>query len=164
MLRTVSSRLTHVRLVPSCSGCAVPSRAKSDQIISKVSPDASTEIATIDEMKDDDKINLQLNKGADELLEDVKTHTGQKWDSEDYRMLRYVKFPKLVNARPAIQLIAEVPPVAVQGSRTFCDGGGGPLGHPKVFINVDKPGNHACGYCGIRFFKDEHHEHEITTL
>lgn len=35
-----------------------------------------------------------------------------------------------------MDLIHEVPPVAVEGSRTFCDGGGGPLGHPKVFINV----------------------------
>ena len=25
--------------------------------------------------------------------------------------------------------------------------GGGALGHPKVYINLDKPGAHACGYC-----------------
>lgn len=162
MLRTASSRLTHVRVIPPCSGCLVLSRDKS--ISSKISPDASTEIATIENMRDDDKINLQLNKRADELLDDVKTHTGQKWDPDDYRMLRYVKFPKLVNARPAMELIDEMPPIAIQGSRTFCDGGGGPLGHPKVFINVDKPGNHACGYCGIRFFKDDHHDHQASTL
>lgn len=24
--------------------------------------------------------------------------------------------------------------------------GGGPLGHPKIFINLDKPGPKACGY------------------
>jgi hypothetical protein len=25
--------------------------------------------------------------------------------------------------------------------------GGGPLGHPKIYINLDKPGPHACTYC-----------------
>ncbi len=37
--------------------------------------------------------------------------------------------------------------------------GGGALGHPRIFINVDKPGAHACGYCGIRFIKAEEHHH-----
>jgi hypothetical protein len=25
--------------------------------------------------------------------------------------------------------------------------GGGSLGHPKIYINLDKPGPHACTYC-----------------
>lgn len=25
--------------------------------------------------------------------------------------------------------------------------GGGPLGHPKVYINLDASGPQACGYC-----------------
>lgn len=29
--------------------------------------------------------------------------------------------------------------------------GGGPLGHPKVYINLDKPGPQACGYCKFFF-------------
>lgn len=64
-----------------------------------------------------------------------------------------------VNTRFAIDLIAEIPPKAVKGRYAACDGGDGPLGHPKVFINVDEPGNHACGYCGLRFYqeKTEHH-------
>ncbi|SGY38050.1 BQ5605_C003g01949 [Microbotryum silenes-dioicae] len=33
---------------------------------------------------------------------------------------------------------------------------GGSLGHPKIFINLDKPGPKACNYCGIRFEKDVH--------
>jgi len=105
---------------------------------------------------DVDKFDLQANKAPEERLEDLKTHTGQKWDSDDYRLIRFTNVPKLVNQRQAIDLINEVPPIPVEGSQTFCDGGGGPLGHPKVFINVDKPGNQACGYCGLRFYKDSH--------
>ncbi|KAH9460499.1 hypothetical protein Pst134EB_008670 [Puccinia striiformis f. sp. tritici] len=37
--------------------------------------------------------------------------------------------------------------------------GGGALGHPKIFINLDKPGPKPCGYCGLRFERshDGHH-------
>ena len=59
--------------------------------------------------------------------------------------------------------------------------GGGPLGHPKIYINLDKPGPHPCSYCtyflsclkmnygfttnlffflgGIRFEKPDDHHH-----
>ncbi|KAJ6107132.1 Zinc finger CHCC-type [Penicillium sp. IBT 18751x] len=37
-----------------------------------------------------------------------------------------------------------------------CDGGGGPLGHPKVFINTDKPEIATCGYCGVPFAHEQH--------
>ncbi|KAF9270212.1 hypothetical protein L218DRAFT_992856 [Marasmius fiardii PR-910] len=33
--------------------------------------------------------------------------------------------------------------------------GDGPLGHPKIYINLDKPGPKA--YCGIRFEQAPHH-------
>lgn len=29
--------------------------------------------------------------------------------------------------------------------------GGGPHGHPRIFINVDKPEIVPCGYCGLPF-------------
>lgn len=35
-----------------------------------------------------------------------------------------------------------------------CDGGGGPLGHPKIFINVDKPQINMCTYCGLPYVSD----------
>ncbi|XP_076246952.1 NADH dehydrogenase (ubiquinone) 13 kDa A subunit [Calliopsis andreniformis] len=82
------------------------------------------------------------------------THTGQLYDENDYRNVRFVDRPKEVNDNWAIKLIDEVPPSPVQEKIVACDGGGGPLGHPKVYINLDKPGNHACGYCGLRFYKD----------
>ena len=33
-------------------------------------------------------------------------------------------------------------------SRTVgCDGGGGPLGHPRVYLNLDGSGKVECPYC-----------------
>lgn len=32
-----------------------------------------------------------------------------------------------------------------------CDGGGGALGHPKVYLTLDKEGGIDCPYCGHRF-------------
>lgn len=32
-----------------------------------------------------------------------------------------------------------------------CEGGDGPAGHPRVFINTDKPEIAICGYCGLPF-------------
>ncbi|KAI8140542.1 zinc-finger domain-containing protein [Fennellomyces sp. T-0311] len=61
------------------------------------------------------------------------------------------------NSMAAIDLIAEEPVRFVNQRIASCDGGGGPLGHPKVYINLDKPGAHACGYCGVRFQKEDHH-------
>lgn len=38
-------------------------------------------------------------------------------------------------------------PVRLSSKRIVsCDGGGGALGHPKIFINLDKPGPKACTY------------------
>jgi len=53
----------------------------------------------------------------------------------------------------AISLIAEEPIHYVEGRVAVCHGGGGGLGHPQIYINLDQPGAHACGYCGIRFEK-----------
>ena len=58
-----------------------------------------------------------------------------------------------MNTRFAIDLIAEEPPIAVKGRSAYCDGGG-PLGHPRVYINLDQPGNHSCGYCGLRYYQE----------
>jgi NADH dehydrogenase (ubiquinone) Fe-S protein 6 len=58
--------------------------------------------------------------------------------------------------RPAMELIAEVPPIEVEGRIAACDGGGGPLGHPRVFINLEysSPESPAvCDYCGLRFYQ-----------
>lgn len=41
-----------------------------------------------------------------------------------------------VNPRFAIDLINSVPPKPVKERVVWCDGGGGALGHPKVYINL----------------------------
>ncbi|XP_053979750.1 NADH dehydrogenase [ubiquinone] iron-sulfur protein 6, mitochondrial [Hylaeus volcanicus] len=84
------------------------------------------------------------------------THTGQVFEEDDYRNVRFTYRPKEVNDNWAIKLIDEVPPAPAKERIVACDGGGGPLGHPKVYINLDKPGNHTCGYCGLRFYKEGH--------
>ncbi|RPA87281.1 hypothetical protein BJ508DRAFT_197949, partial [Ascobolus immersus RN42] len=51
----------------------------------------------------------------------------------------------------AIELIHKVPVNWTDKRVVACDGGGGALGHPKVFINVDKPEIIPCEYCGQPF-------------
>ena len=40
-----------------------------------------------------------------------------------------------------------------------CDGGGGALGHPKVYYAFDGKQSVDCGYCGRRFVKTAAAEH-----
>ncbi|CAK1549851.1 unnamed protein product [Leptosia nina] len=101
--------------------------------------------------------NLSFIRCITNKIKDVPTHTGQKWDSDDYRLARFTLAPKQVNTNWAVNLIAEIPPKEVTERVVWCDGGSGPEGHPRVYINLDKPGNHSCGYCGLRFIKKDHH-------
>ncbi len=64
-----------------------------------------------------------------------------------------------VNEQFAINLLAEEPVVVIKGTHTWCDGGKGALGHPKVYINLDKPEINDCGYCGKRFVAEASKEH-----
>ncbi|MBV9548605.1 MAG: zinc-finger domain-containing protein [Alphaproteobacteria bacterium] len=46
----------------------------------------------------------------------------------------------------------EVPEVAeVTSSRVACDGGGGALGHPRVFLEMGDESFVECPYCDKRF-------------
>ncbi|KAJ8041531.1 NADH dehydrogenase [ubiquinone] iron-sulfur protein 6, mitochondrial [Holothuria leucospilota] len=84
------------------------------------------------------------------------THTGQAFDKDDYRAVRYIDREKEVNEKFAIDLVAEEPPTEIDGRSVWCDGGGGALGHPKVYINLDAEGPQPCGYCGLRFVQKHH--------
>jgi len=53
----------------------------------------------------------------------------------------------------AIELIHKQPVRWTNKRIVSCDGGGGPLGHPKIFINTDKPEIATCGYCGLPFVR-----------
>ena len=39
----------------------------------------------------------------------------------------------------------------VDSPRVACDGGGGPLGHPKVYLNMGDEGEIVCPYCSRHF-------------
>ena len=39
----------------------------------------------------------------------------------------------------------------VESETVACDGGGGPLGHPRIFLNMEGKGSVDCPYCGKRF-------------
>jgi len=41
--------------------------------------------------------------------------------------------------------------ILVETRDVACDGGGGALGHPKVFLNLEKDGAIDCPYCGQHF-------------
>jgi len=47
--------------------------------------------------------------------------------------------------------VAEIKPfevISVEQMEISCDGGGGPLGHPRVFLHIDKSqGKVMCPYC-----------------
>jgi NADH dehydrogenase (ubiquinone) Fe-S protein 6 len=51
----------------------------------------------------------------------------------------------------AIELIHKQPVRWTHERKVVCDGGGGPLGHPRIFVNVDKPQINCCTYCGLPF-------------
>ena len=43
----------------------------------------------------------------------------------------------------------------VHDTRVACDGGGGVLGHPKVYLQIGDEGFIDCPYCDGRFVLDE---------
>jgi len=90
------------------------------------------------------------------MADNKETHTGQQFSKSDPRNARFdvTGLEKQVNEKWAIDLIAQVPPIAVNKRTVACDGGGGALGHPKVYINLDSGEVQTCPYCGMRFVFD----------
>jgi uncharacterized Zn-finger protein len=41
----------------------------------------------------------------------------------------------------------------IDGDNAVCDGGGGVLGHPKVYMAIDHTGRVTCSYCGRLFVR-----------
>lgn len=61
----------------------------------------------------------------------------------------------------AIDLIAKEPiKFLAHENIAVCDGNKGNTlqGHPKVYINLDQPKAATCGYCGLRYAKEEHRD------
>lgn len=45
----------------------------------------------------------------------------------------------------------------VQRTEVACDGDAGPLGHPRVFLHIDRAiGQVTCPYCSRRYILDDH--------
>merc|ERR1712072_1038333 len=55
--------------------------------------------------------------------------------------------------------IALIAPIKCKTSTARCDGGGGPLGHPVEYIqlNTKRAEPQTCKYCGLRFVYDPSH-------
>jgi uncharacterized Zn-finger protein len=60
----------------------------------------------------------------------------------------------IIRRRPRSFLIVTEPfeLITVDTDRVACDGGGGPLGHPKVYLNLGAEGRVECPYCS-RLYK-----------
>ncbi|KAJ2538054.1 hypothetical protein EV175_006543, partial [Coemansia sp. RSA 1933] len=61
---------------------------------------------------------------------------------------RFIQADLQMQPRPmaAIELIAEEEVREVEGRLACCDGGGGSLGHPRVWINLDQGSSESCSY------------------
>ena len=52
-------------------------------------------------------------------------------------------------------------PFPVTGVRVACDGGGGALGHPRVWLTLDEATRQVrCPYCSRLYVEDKGDEHE----
>jgi len=64
-----------------------------------------------------------------------------------------VQYEHGIHRSDAEALINKVPVIEVAGHVAVCDGGGGALGHPVEFIQLDNVSKAPaiCKYCGLRF-------------
>jgi uncharacterized Zn-finger protein len=67
----------------------------------------------------------------------------------------------VTSSTPAVE-----PPevIVVHSHRVACDGVGGALGHPRVYLEMGAAGVVECGYCDRKFVlgKPDHGESEVT--
>jgi uncharacterized Zn-finger protein len=62
----------------------------------------------------------------------------------------------LMSAVPMVQTIGQAPEIIhVDTDVVGCDGGGGPLGHPRVFLSLATGGTADCPYCGRRYVQSQ---------
>ncbi|RCI10008.1 hypothetical protein L249_8405 [Ophiocordyceps polyrhachis-furcata BCC 54312] len=59
----------------------------------------------------------------------------------------------------AMEMIHKQPVRWTHDRVVACDGGGGPAGHPRIFINTDKPEIAVCNYCGLPFANEHNRQH-----
>ncbi|PFH59624.1 hypothetical protein XA68_12086 [Ophiocordyceps unilateralis] len=59
----------------------------------------------------------------------------------------------------AMEMIHKQPVRWTHDRVVSCEGGGGPSGHPRIFINTDKPEIAVCNYCGLPFANEHNRKH-----
>ena len=64
--------------------------------------------------------------------------------------------------RHSAELVPPPEEIVVSTKRVACDGGGGALGHPLVYMDMGEDDFVECGYCDRRFVlaSDGHRENE----
>merc|ERR1712000_304811 len=77
--------------------------------------------------------------------------TGPRFEQTDFDLQPQPK--------SAMEMIHKEPVRWTHDRIVACEGGGGPAGHPKVFINTDKPEIAICGYCGLPFAHEHNRKH-----
>lgn len=55
------------------------------------------------------------------------------------------------------QIEPEIIPITIDADEVVCDGGGGALGHPRVWYTFDHQDSVECGYCDRVFTKLKAH-------
>jgi uncharacterized Zn-finger protein len=69
----------------------------------------------------------------------------------------------IIRRRPRSVIVTEpFETITVDTDRVACDGGGGPLGHPKVYLNLGAEQRVECPYCSRLYVLREGarpHEH-----
>jgi NADH dehydrogenase (ubiquinone) Fe-S protein 6 len=112
-------------------------------------------------VKSKGELNLTTNYSKADYqntTDEKMTHTNQIYPKEDYRRVRFETVTKkLVNEKFAIDLVHQ-DPVVVSPHRVVWSSGGGPLGHPRIYINLDRPEIHDCGYSGRRFIYKKYYD------
>jgi NADH dehydrogenase (ubiquinone) Fe-S protein 6 len=102
-------------------------------------------------------ISSALTKPPSADVTQLKTHTGQLYEPDDFRNVRFENNKRVVNTKFAIDLVKEQP-IVVCDQSTVWSCGGGALGHPRIFINLNKPEVHDCTYSGRRFIKKKYYD------
>jgi len=74
-------------------------------------------------------------------------------------------YPEPMSAKPAAA--TDLPPaeeIVVRSKRVACDGVGGALGHPRVWLEMGEADFVECGYCDRRFVLSGHEHREDERL
>ncbi|XP_011192195.1 NADH dehydrogenase [ubiquinone] iron-sulfur protein 6, mitochondrial-like [Zeugodacus cucurbitae] len=97
-------------------------------------------------------VNFHLIRLRSDLKE--VSHTGQLWAEDDYRNVRFMNAKRWVNKNWGAVFAHEIETIITPERVVHCDGDGA-LGHPRVYICLDKPTKHWCHYCLKSFVKTE---------